>query len=306
MQVLLLVNRRAGASHAVETLAETVRALDRAGFPTTAVSDLPELTELAAGLFAAGELRAVVSAGGDGTATAVLNHSPAGVPLAILPLGTENLLARHFGIRRDPRQLVATIAAGRTLGLDLGRAGGRLFAIMASAGFDAEVVRRLHERRTGNIRHWNYLQPILSTMRNYEYPELRVYCDDSPSGTAPEEALRARWFFAFNLPCYARGIPIAPRADGTDGQFDLCMFEGGSTLQGLWYLANVVLRRHERLSDSQCRRAVRVRIESDGQVPYQLDGDFAGYLPLEIEIVPRRMRLLVPPHFRIDDRRPAN
>jgi len=306
MQVLMLVNRKAGASHATDLVAEVTRELGRAGFLTTVTSDLTEFSAHAQDLAKAEQLRAIVSGGGDGTATAALNHSPLNVPLAILPLGTENLLARHFGIRRDPHQLVENIVAGRTVQLDMGLAAGRLFSIMASAGFDAEVVRRLHERRTGNIRHWSYLQPILAAMRNYEYPELRVYCDQSPDRTTADAALLARWFFAFNLPCYARGLPLAPRADGTDGQFDLCMFERGTTLRGLWYLANVVAARHERLPDHQCRLASRVRIESDGQVPYQLDGDFAGYLPLEIEIVPGRMKLLVPPNSRIDDRRSAD
>jgi diacylglycerol kinase family enzyme len=305
MQVLMLVNRKAGASHAAELVAEATRELAQAGLATTITGDLAEFSVLAQELANSAELRAIVSCGGDGTATSALNHSPVNVPLAILPLGTENLLARHFGIRRDPRQMVETIVAGRTVQLDMGLAAGRLFSIMASAGFDAEVVRRLHERRTGNIRHWSYLQPILAAMRNYEYPELRVYCDQSPDRATAETALLARWFFAFNLPCYARGLPLAPRADGTDGQFDLCMFERGTTLRGLWYLANVVARRHERLPDNQCRMASRVRIESDDEVPYQLDGDFAGYLPLEIEIVPGRMQLLVPPNSRIDDRRSA-
>jgi diacylglycerol kinase family enzyme len=42
-------------------------------------------------------------------------------------------------------------------------------------------------------------------------------------------------------------------------------------------------------------RAKRVRIEADEPVPYNLDGDHCGYLPLEIEIVPDRLTLLVPP-----------
>ncbi|MBX3414125.1 MAG: hypothetical protein KF708_15665 [Pirellulales bacterium] len=298
MQVLLLVNRKAGASHAAELIAEAVRLLDRAGFPTTPVGELEELAERSHALHAQGQLRGVVAAGGDGTITAALNRIPHGLPLAVLPLGTENLLARYFHIRRDPAQLVETIVAGHGLDLDMGSANGRLFALMASAGFDAEVVRRVHARRTGNIRHWSYVQPILAAMRNYEYPELRVYCGDSTTGSAAVDSWRARWCFAFNLPCYARGLPIAPSADGTDGRFDVCTLARGSTSRGLWYLANVMLRRHERLADCRTQRAARVRLESDGEVPYQLDGDAAGYLPLELEIIPARMRLLVPPSTR--------
>lgn len=301
MQVLLLVNRKAGAAHAAELIAHTAQQLDRAGFNTTPVADLSQLHQQSHDLQSAGKLRAVVAAGGDGTVTAAINQIPHGVPLAVLPLGTENLLARYYKIRRDPRQLVETVVAGRAVDLDMGRANGRLFALMASAGFDAEVVRRVHERRTGNIRHWSYLQPIASAMRNYEYPELRVYCGDSATAAVADDAWRARWFFAFNLPCYARGLPLSPHASGTDGLFDVCTLAGGSTPRGLWYLANVILRRHEQLSDCRTQRTSRVRIDSDGTVPYQLDGDAAGYLPLELEIIPARMRLLVPPTTTIEN-----
>ncbi len=55
---------------------------------------------------------------GDGTVSALINERP-GSPLTVMPAGTENLVARHFGLRRDPHALARTIAAGRAV------AGGR-------------------------------------------------------------------------------------------------------------------------------------------------------------------------------------
>ena len=164
---------------------------------------------------------------------------------------------------------------------------------MASCGFDADVIECLHANRQGNIRHWDYAKPIWRTMRRYRYPELRLSYDGGPSADAAP-ALTARWAFAFNLPCYAFGIPLATAANGQDGYFDLCALHKGSTLRGLWYLANVLLRRHERLPDCTTARVRRLRIESDARVPYQLDGDPGGVLPLVIEIVPSRVTLLAP------------
>jgi diacylglycerol kinase family enzyme len=201
---------------------------------------------------------------------------------------------------RSPEEVAEVIAAGSTVLHDAGRACGRLFFLMVSCGFDAEVVRRLHEDRTGHIRHWSYFKPIWQTIRSYEYPELRIYCDphDRAAGVSdghPAEPIRARFAFAFNIPKYAFGFQFAPDAEGDDGLLDVCTFRRGSFGHGLWYLVNVVFGRHRRLADCSTIRVRRIRIEADVSVPYNLDGDFCGFLPLDVEIIPERLTLLVPP-----------
>jgi diacylglycerol kinase family enzyme len=111
-------------------------------------------------------------------------------------------------------------------------------------------------------------------------------------------ALRARWVFAVNLPQYAVGLRIAPRALGNDGLLDVCTFRAGSLWNGLRYLGGVILGRHEHWPDFVSVRTSRLRIESDEAVPYQLDGDPGGTLPLEIEVQPDRVTLICPPGDR--------
>ena len=53
--------------------------------------------------------RCLIAVGGDGTVAALLNEQP-GVPLTVFPAGTENLVAQHFGLRKDPDELARTIA----------------------------------------------------------------------------------------------------------------------------------------------------------------------------------------------------
>src|SRR3990172_1338542 len=85
----------------------------------------------------------IVAAGGDGTVSDVVNRFP-GLPVAMLPLGTENLIARYLKLPRDGRALAELIAAGRKRRLDACTLGDRRFLIMAGFGFDADVVRRTH------------------------------------------------------------------------------------------------------------------------------------------------------------------
>jgi diacylglycerol kinase family enzyme len=80
---------------------------------------------------------------------------------------------------------------------------------------------------------------------------------------------------------------------GTDGLLDVCAFKEGSFWSGLRYLAGVLLGRHKAWSDCVSLRTRRLRIEADEPVPYQLDGDPGGYLPVEIHVLPERLSVLV-------------
>jgi diacylglycerol kinase (ATP) len=250
----------------------------------------------------------LVAAGGDGTVGDLVNRFP-DVPLTILPLGTENLLARHLGIPCDGRFMAEVIAQGLTRRIDIGLLNGKRFTLMVSAGFDAEVVRRVHAGRQGNIRKSNYIQPILETLRTYRYPEMRVTMDgEGPpargaasgrnSGASPgprsSKPLSGRLVVVANLPEYALGLPIADSADGDDGLLDLRVFQRPSAFQMIRYLYKVARRQHEELADVRVARARTVRIDSDVPVPLQRDGDPAGWTPAEISVLPGALTLLVP------------
>ncbi len=102
------------------------------------------------------------------------------------------------------------------------------------------------------------------------------------------------WSMIFNLPRYAAGLAIEPGAVGDDGLLDLIGFQRGSVPSGVRYAAGVMLRRHLKFKDVFRRRARTFEFTSDGRVPYQLDGDYVGHLPLKIETLPARVCLLVP------------
>lgn len=289
-RVLIAVNALAGATssrHLVERLQSLLTAR---GWQAEVQTELAIVSKLANSWHEAGRLRAVIGVGGDGTAAALLNATGPGVPITLLARGTENLLAKHFHMGFSPEAVVEIVAAGAPRSFDAGVANGRLFVLMASCGFDAEVISRVHARRQGHIRHWNYVRPILEAIRSYDYPPLTIHMT---CGEGKEETLQSRWLFAFNLPCYAFALGLAPRADGRDGLLDACAFERGSFWHGLRYLTAVTSGQHEQLADCRTRRVRRLRIESPRPVPYQIDGDPGGVLPLEIEVLPGRMTLLM-------------
>lgn len=245
----------------------------------------------------------VVAAGGDGTMALAAQssselspgRSPSGneeqgwdVPIVPMPLGTENLIARQFGHTAIAESVIKTIRYGTSYRLDAGMANDKLFLIMATCGFDAEVVRGMHLTRKGHIRRLSYLRPIVRAMRNYAFPTLSIRLDDS-------EPLECCWAMVFNLPRYAAGLAIEPDARGDDGVLDVIAFQRGSILVGLRYLAGIWLGRHLEFSDIVRRRGRVIEINSARRVPFQLDGDYAGRLPLRIATLPGRVHLLIPP-----------
>ena len=232
-------------------------------------------------------LHAIVAAGGDGTILDVINRHPH-VPVGILALGTENLLARYFGIPRDGAGAARVIAEGHVQALDLGCVGQRRFAIMASCGFDADVIHRLHAGRTGNIRHVDYFQPIWGSLRSYAHPEIRVFADGA------REPVTGRMVVVANLSAYAFRLGIVPTARGDDGLLDIRVFQQGSAAHMFRYAWQVYRARHDSLPDVVSLRAQRVRIESTIPIPVQIDGDPAGLTPAEITVEPAAARIFVP------------
>jgi diacylglycerol kinase family enzyme len=289
------MNPRAGARWRHERIQAMAAALSGGGYEVRMTTDLAELAGLSAESWNAGDLRAVVAVGGDGTASVVRNRVPLEVPLLPVPTGTENLLGRYTGQTAEPAAVLRTIEEGVTIGLDLGRANGKYFLLMISAGFDAEVVRSLHENRRGNIKRTAYLLPALQTIRRYGFPEMQLYWTDGP--TLSERPLCCRWLFGFNLPLYALGLPIAPDAVATDGLLDVCAFERGTTWSIVRYLWHVKRGGHRSLADTRVVRTRRFRLEAVNapNVAYQLDGDHGGVLPVDVEVIPGELRLLVSP-----------
>jgi diacylglycerol kinase family enzyme len=223
--------------------------------------------------------RCVVAVGGDGTVSALLNERP-GPPMTVMPAGTENLVARHFGLRRDPHGLARAIAIGRTVPVDVAQAADRRFLLMAGFGFDADVVTRHHRGRishTGNVRPTSrmaYVLPVLRASFSYRFPTISVRILDQGA----EEILRGTTVFVFNLPRYALGLPFVPVARDDDGWLDLIVFRHPGPFRALFYLWKVFFGVHLNDPSVYHRRVRKVVVTSRAAIPVQLDGDPGGYV----------------------------
>ncbi len=249
-----------------------------------------------AATLAPGACDRLVVAGGDGTINEVLNglgRNPLGggtTPLALLPLGTANVLARELGLAVRPARVAHTILAGPARPVALGEANGRRFALMAGVGFDAHVVAQVGKGLKRRLGKGAYVYETLRQVGRFGFPAYRVEIDGVAQEVASAVAANARH--------YGGGFVIAPRARLEQGSLQVCLFDTPGRLAALKYAAALVLGLLPRLSDFRVVEGRQVRIQGPPEDPLQGDGDIIAALPAEVRVLPDALNLVFPPTGR--------
>ncbi len=239
----------------------------------------------------------VIVAGGDGTineAAEGMIHSP--VPLAILPAGTANVLAMETKVgprleraaarldELEPRR----IAVGR-ISCDHGRVS-RHFLCMAGVGLDAHIVYHVNsglKARAGKFAYWLAGWSLFGR----SLTQFQV----SFGG----EARECSFALVSRVRNYGGDFQIAPTVTLLDDGFEVVLFEGRSSVRYVKYFAGMALKRLPGMKGVTVLRTgcLELTAPEDRRVYAQIDGEFAGHLPVEIGIVPDALTLLVPREY---------
>lgn len=235
----------------------------------------------------------LVVAGGDGSVHAVLPalvHTP--TALALLPLGTSNVLARELGYPLGRRALsgcLQALRAGEVRQMDVGVVNGHPFALMASTGFDAYVLPRVPEELK---RRWGVFAFIWTGLR-----ELRRYQPMRYRVTIGEEVqeIEAVLLVASNTSRYGWFTVIAPSARTDDGELDLVWFPADARWrQQMWrVLWDVFWGRAGRCPYLRFARAKSLHVEAASVQYVQCDGEPVGETPMDVHVLPRALRVIV-------------
>jgi undecaprenyl-diphosphatase len=249
--------------------AEIRQAIAAAGWPeplwlTTTVQD-PGGGQTARAIQAGVDV--VFAAGGDGTVMSCAT-ALAGTPvaLAVLPLGTGNLLAANLAL---PTQVAAGIAAAtgpdRRL-LDVGVIEDRCFTVMAGMGFDALM---LHDAPATLKARIGWLAYALAALRHLcEIPmTVDISLDYGPPVTLP-----ARAILIGNVGRLQGGVRLLPDAVPDDGLLDVAVLMPPRRRQWL-ALAWALLRSNPTTPILSVSRAAHVQVTADRPQPRELDGD---------------------------------
>lgn len=235
----------------------------------------------------ASETPLVIVAAGDGTLNAVVNRlEPGRVSLAVLPLGTSNVLAAELGIT-SLDDGVARIIAGQTRALTVGvmenERETRRFVLMAGFGFDGAVVRDVSLFWKKVIKQGAYGVSALTNSL--------VWHREGGELLADGRTVACHSVVICNAARYGGRFVLAREASLFSTELVAVCIRNNSRRTYLRLAADLACGEIDRNPDllilplSEC--------EIRGRLPAQLDGDFAGYSPARISALPGFARLVV-------------
>ena len=240
--------------------------------------------------------RAVCIVGGDGTlAEAATGVAGTNTPIAIIPRGTANQVAKNLKIPISFEPAVEVAVNGHPTDIDLGRIDDRSFALVAGAGFDAAVMtsatRDLKER-------WGFAAYIYAGVKEaLAATPARFYikADDNEIEISAVTVMIANVgaLFSRYLPLQ---FPLTPNplTSWRDGLFDIVIVAPKTFPDWAAVMWNAGLKNFGGNNQLIHLQAREVTIDSDPPMPAQIDGDPAGTTPLTARVVERGARILLP------------
>jgi diacylglycerol kinase (ATP) len=258
-------------------------------------------TEIAVRATAQGR-QLVIACGGDGTLNEIVNGLAAQqnghrVPLALLPGGTANILAKEIGLPWDIPAAAKKLVHGEVKEIALGLATPvnepskqRYFLSVAGAGPDGMIVYSIDldlKARVGVLAYWwGGAREIF----RYKFPHFRAVTGSEKMDVSLVVVGRTKH--------YGGPFRITDQADLYEDQFEILGLTTRSGLRYLSYLPTLWAGKLRGTSGVHYWKTNRIVCEPYGSDPVyaQVDGEMLARLPVEFKIVPRALKLLVPAH----------
>jgi diacylglycerol kinase (ATP) len=242
----------------------------------------------------------VIACGGDGTLNEVVNGLAANqnghrVPLALLPGGTANILAKELGLPWDIPGAAEKLLYGEIKDIALGLATPLLepekkkyFLSVAGAGPDGRIVYSIDldlKARLGILAYW--WQGAREVFR-YKFHRFRV--------STPDESVEASLVIVGRTKNYGGPFKITTRADLYENHFESMALTTRSGLKYLSYLPSLWLGKLRGTEGVYYYKSDSVVCEplDDNPIYAQIDGEPLARLPVEFKIVPGALQLLIP------------
>ena len=240
---------------------------------------------------AAAEGADVVAAyGGDGSVMEVAQGlMGTGIPLAILPGGTANLMSVELGIPRDLAKAAQVACSEESVvrEVDMGEAGEHKFMLRVGIGFPAEKViladRDLKDK-------YGLAAYTIAAFKAMDTSQEVAYTLNIDGEQINVDGVGCRVDNSSNIG--VPGVSLIPNADVSDGYFNVLVWRD-IDLSTSSVAASI--RNKETVADLYHHwRAKEITIETDQPQPIQGDGEVWGPTPISIKVLPGAMRVLVP------------
>jgi YegS/Rv2252/BmrU family lipid kinase len=238
-------------------------------------------------LTAAGRGESVVAFGGDGLVGALAGAlSGSGATLGILPGGRGNDFARVLGIPSSLAGAVAVLAAGQVRTIDLGLAGEKSFAGIASAGLDSEVNRIANDSRLP-LDNAIYAYALLRALPAWRPARFTLAIDGAPAREHVGYSVAAA-----NSTTFGGGMRLAPDASLQDGLLDLVLIAHMPRARYLRLAPTVFSGTHVRHPEVELLRFRELELSADRPFALYADGEALAQLPVRVRVQPQALRVL--------------
>jgi len=229
----------------------------------------------------------IIVAAGDGTFNAVINGlGPGPATLAVLPLGTSNVLAAELGIS-SLADGIARICAGKTMPLSVGllelTASRRYFALMAGSGLDGAVVGGVRGKEKRVLKQGAYALSALRAAFEWDDGMQEIIAD----GTR----CLCHTAVVCNASRYGGPFRLSPGSDLFRPGFEIACVTSGTRRAYLAIVRNLFLG--QPLPGTAVTWLTATELELPGTKPIQIDGDFVGHGPARITSVADFAHLIV-------------
>jgi diacylglycerol kinase family enzyme len=295
MKVRVIVNTSGGTREGKSADGAAIRdAFARAGVDADVRLCLPDaLADAFAEAATAPGVDAVVAGGGDGTVSCAAGClAEAARPLAILPLGTLNHLARDAGIPRELDEAVAVIAAGRSRRIDVAEVNGRVFVNNSAVGLYPDMVRFRDEEqaRSGRGRRLAMLGASLRALRSFRRRRLWI------AAGGLEAPVRTPLLFVGNNRYRVNLFALGRREALDRGELSLHAVRARTRLHLLWAGLRGLFGRLDQQRDFLTFYGAELEIAADrATLTLSLDGETVTMAtPLRYRIMPKALKLIVP------------
>ncbi|MBS1244473.1 MAG: sphingosine/diacylglycerol kinaselike protein [Deltaproteobacteria bacterium] len=233
---------------------------------------------------------AVVAVGGDGTMNEVADGlAGSATRLVFVPHGTGNVFAREFSLPESVEGCMDLLTSGKTISVRLAKADDRYFVLLGSAGFDAEVVERMHHRQKNLLGIAAY---VLCGARHLlrSQPPLWLEFPD-------RERIEAQAVIVARGKKYGGNVTIAPAGDIAGETFQVIAL----LRKGRWSIAKFALDalrgKHVSSRHVLIRESPSLFVRSTIPSACQVDGEYLGPLPVRFTVTDVLLRIVVPAEF---------
>lgn len=241
----------------------------------------------------------VIVSGGDGTVMETMSgliENERDIPLAQLPGGTANLLARALGVPIKTDAALELALSGVSVPLDVGYLPGRerYFAIVAGAGWDARMIEDAPREIKNRLGFLAYIISGVKHLFTLSRSDVTLEVDGA------EYHFRAHTVMLVNVGEIADANIKMGSSNPHDGKLDLAVVVP-NTLGGILRLVfRLITGNFENYQDLQTFSAEKVRVSASPPLEVQIDGETLGHTPFSAHVVPSGARLVVPEAYAVE------